>query len=95
MARWNKDIIYEKDPSDVIDYVLNFGGLLKNDTIATATVTGENVTIDSSSVSGNIVTIYVSGGSAGSIGKVKTTIVTNNSTPRTIERTFRIKVENL
>jgi hypothetical protein len=93
--RWSKDLEYKKDPADVIDFVLNFTPLLQGDTINTATVTGESITIDSSAVSGNNVTIFVSGGSAGAVAKVKTTIVTTNSTPRTFERTFKVRIENL
>ena len=84
-----------KDPSDVIDYILDFSKLLQADAISTATVTGTNITIDSSAVSGNIVTIFVSGGTNCTLGTIKTTIVTTNSTPRTIERSFKVKVIDL
>lgn len=92
--RWHKDLTFCKDPSDVIDFPVDFSPLLQSDTISTATIAGTNVTIDSSSVSGNVVTIWVSGGSNGATGEVKMTIVTSNATPRTFERTFKIKVEN-
>lgn len=93
--RWHKDLILIKDPSDVVDYPLSFKQLLQSDTISTATVTADNVTIDSSAVSGNVVTIWVSGGTAGQTATVKTTVVTANATPRTFERSFKIKVEDL
>ena len=92
--KWHKDLLVTKDPADVIDYSVDFKSLLQGDTISTATIVGTNLTIDSSSVSGNVVTIWVSAGSAGTIGEVKTTIVTTNATPRTFERTFRVKIEN-
>lgn len=94
--RWYQDIeVHKKDPSDVVDYTLNFTPLLQGDAISSITVSGENITIDSSSFSGNTVTIFVSGGVAGSVGKVKTTIVTTNATPRTFERTFKVRIEDL
>ena len=91
--KWHKHLEFCKDPADVVDYTVDFKQLLQADTISTATIVGTNVTIDSSSVSGNVVTIFVSGGSDGTVATVKMTIVTSNTTPRTFERTFRIKVE--
>lgn len=93
--KWHKDLIVCKDPADVIDYPLDFKQLLQADTISTATVTAVNVTIDSTSTSGNTVTIFVSGGNAGATATVTIKIVTANATPRTFERSFKIKVENL
>lgn len=90
--KWFKGITKEKDPADVIDYPVDFGPLLQTDTISTATVVGTNVTINSSSTSGNIVTVWVSGGTHGCTGEVKITIVTAGG--RTFERTFNIKVED-
>lgn len=91
--KWYRGLTVTKDPADVIEYPLNFKQLLQADTISTATVTGTNVTIDSSSVSGNTVTVWVSGGSAGTTGEVRVNIVTANATPRTFEKSFKIKVE--
>lgn len=93
--KWHKNLVVTKDPSDVVDYPLDFKQLLQSDTISTATVTADNVTIDSTSVSGNVVTIFVSGGSNCATATVKITIVTTNATPRTFERSFKIKVEDL
>ncbi len=83
----------DKDPSDVIDYEINWTPLLQSDGIASITIAGKNVTIDSSSFTGKFVTIFVSGGTDGNIGTVTMTIVTTNSTPRTYERSFPIKIE--
>jgi len=91
--KWTKTLELCKDPSDVLDYTLDYTSLLQSDNIASITVTGENVTIDSSSFSGRVVTIFVSGGTNGNIGIVKTKIITTNATPRTFERSFRIKIE--
>lgn len=92
--RWTPKLEFKKDPEDVFDFVLNFTPLLQGDTINTATVDGENITIDSSSITGNKVTIFVSGGSSGGVGKVTTTIVTSNATPRTFKRLFRVIIQD-
>ena len=91
--KWHKDLQVTKDPSDVVDYVIDFKQLLQADTISTATVTGTGITIDSSSVSSNVVTIWASGGTSGSTATIKITIVTTNATPRTFERSFKVKLE--
>ncbi|MBL4651281.1 MAG: hypothetical protein JKY53_00240 [Flavobacteriales bacterium] len=92
--RWHKNLSVCKDPSDVVDYSLDFKQLLQSDTISTATVTADFVTIDSSSISGNIVTFFVSAGTNGKTALVTVKIVTTNATPRTFERSFKIRVEN-
>jgi len=81
-----------KDPSDVFDYDMDFTQLLQSDGIASITVTGENLTIDSSSFSGKVVTFFVSGGTDGNKGVVTVKIVTTNATPRTYERSFKVDV---
>jgi len=92
--RWTPKLEFKKDPADVIDFPLNFTPLLQGDTINTATVEGENITIDSTTIVGNKVTVFVSGGSDGGVGKVTTTIVTNNSIPRTFKRAFKVVVQD-
>lgn len=92
--KWHKNLELCKDPADVLDYTLDYTQLLQSDGIASITVTGENLTIDSSSFSGKVVTIFVSGGNDGNTGIVKTKIVTTNATPRTYERSFRIKIDD-
>lgn len=91
--KWTKNLELCKDPSDVLDYLLDYTQLLQSDGIASITVTGENITIDSSSFSGKVVTIFVSGGNNGNIAVVTTKIVTTNVTPRTFERSFRVRIE--
>jgi hypothetical protein len=92
--KWYTNITLEqpKDPTDVLDYVMDFTPLLQTDTISTHTVTVTNVTLDSSSVTNNVVTMYLSGGTAGTTAKVTVKIVTTNS--RTYERSFKIKIED-
>ena len=84
----------KKDPTDVFDYDMDWKQLLQSDTISTATVIGKEVTIDSSSVTGNVVTFFVSGGADGAIGDVTIKVVTTNATPRTFELSFKIKVQD-
>lgn len=85
-----------KDPADIVDYELDFNALLEADSIASITsVVADNVTIGTFSFTGNIVTIFVSGGTAETTAIVTTTIVTTNSTPRTYERSFKIRVQEL
>ena len=93
--KWHSDLVVIKDPADVIDYSIDFKQLLQSDVISTATVTGDGVTIDSSSVSGNVVTVFVSAGTDCTIATVTIKIVTTNATPRTFERSFKIRVKNL
>ncbi|MEE8289562.1 MAG: hypothetical protein V3R25_09135 [Nitrosomonadaceae bacterium] len=95
MPRWDQNLIFDKDPSDVIDFIWDFKGLLKSDSISTQTTVGENITIDSSAILNNQVTVFVSGGTAGIKAKVTTKIVTSNATPRTFERSFRLDLKEL
>ena len=92
--KWHKDLTFCQDPADVVDYVIDYSPLLQADAIASITVVGTSVTIDSSSYSGNVVTVWTSSVVRCELAEVKTTIVTSNSTPRTFERTFKIKGEN-
>jgi hypothetical protein len=93
--KWHKNLKVRKDPADVVDYTIDFNPLLKTDTISTATVVGTNITVDSSSVAGNVVTIFLSGGVNCTEATVTTTIVTTNATPRTYERSFTVEVVDL
>ena len=92
--KWTRTLEVCKDPADVIDYIVDWTQLLQSDGISTATVKGTNITIDSSSFTGKVLTIFVSAGIDGNIGIVKMTIVTTNATPRTYERSFRVRIEN-
>jgi len=92
--KWSETLSFIKDPLEVLDYAWDFTQLLQSDAISTITVTGERLTIDSSSFSGKIVTIFVSGGTNGNTGKVTVKIVTTNSTPRTINKSFDIAIRD-
>jgi hypothetical protein len=81
----------EKDPADVVDVVIDYTQYFKTDTITTVTVVGTNVTIDSDSLSANVVTLFISGGSDGTNGEIKLTV---SSATVTIERTLIVRIEN-
>lgn len=80
-----------KDPADVVDVIVDFSQYFKTDTITTATVVGTNVTIDSSALASNTVTIFISAGTDGTDGEIKITV---SSATRTLERSTIVKVEN-
>ena len=88
----NGDILGEGelDPSDVVDLVINYTQYYKSDAITTITVTGTNITIDSSSETDNVVTIFVSSALVDTIAEVK---IKAESATRTLERTLFIRVE--
>jgi len=89
-SRFNPDLTLFKDPEEVRQYEINYAAELQDDTISTTTVTGENITIDSSSTANNRVTITASGGIAGNTARIKTNIVT--AAGITLENRFKIKV---
>lgn len=84
----------EKDPADVVDLVVDYTQYFKTDAITTTTVTGTNLTIDSSSETDNIVTIFISGGTAtdvfNSTRRSARVIITTSSATRTLKRTIPI-----
>ena len=84
-----------KDPSDVVDYLITFAGRgMANDALATVTATATGVTVDSSSfVTPGSVTVWLSGGTAGTDAVLQLTCTTTGG--RTLERSFTIPVANL
>jgi len=95
-----------KDSADVLDYKFDFanttnGGttadwLASGETISTKTVTADSgITVDSSSITdtNTSVTVWLSGGTTGTVYDVACKIVT--SANRTLERTLRMTVRNL
>jgi len=87
----------EKDPEDVVDLIVDYTQYYKTDSITTITVTGTNITIDSSSETDNILTIFISGGTTSNLigdlsrRRAKVKIKTQSAT-RTLERTVLIKI---
>ena len=83
-----------KDPSAVLDYVFDWTGwLATSETIANHTITADTgIVVDSSTENAGIVTVWLSGGEAGTNYKVACLITTTAG--RTDERTIWIKVTN-
>ena len=88
------EAIKEKDPSAILDYGFDWSDWLADgETISTVTITvASGLTKDSDSESDGIVTIWLSGGTAGSTYTVACKIVT--SAGRTDERSMTIMVIN-
>jgi len=83
-----------KDPDAVLDYVFDWSDWLDSDeTISSYIITEETgITVDSDSESDGLVTVWLSGGSAGEKYNVACKITT--SLGRTDERTMIIHVRN-
>lgn len=83
---------FTKDPDAILDYVWDWTAWLNGDTIATATVTvAEGLTVDTpAAVVGPLVTVWLSGGTAGTTYAATCRIVTDGG--RTDDRTSRILV---
>jgi len=81
-----------KDPSAVLDYAFDWTDwLATSETIANHTITADTgIVVDSSTENAGIVTVWLSGGTAGINYKVACLITT--SAGRTDERTIWIKV---
>lgn len=78
-----------KAPAEVLDYALDFAdALVGGDSIASKSVTVTGATKDEDTFSGSIVTVWVSGGTAGTIIRVTAVVVTNGG--RTLQRTLVI-----
>jgi hypothetical protein len=80
-----------KHPDDIACYTVNAVAWLAGDTITAHTVTGTNITVDSSSESSGIITITLSGGSDGNTGKVVVNFTTATKS-KTI--TFYVGIDN-
>lgn len=96
-----------KDPSDVLDYIFDFASktnlrtgarsdfLDAGETISTRTITADaGITVDSSSItdSSTSVTVWLSGGTAGTDYTIACKITTSAS--RTVEKSMVVRVRN-
>lgn len=82
-----------KDPDEVLDYVHDWSARLASDPITgtpTATVTLGDVTIDSVSTSSNETTVWLSGGTNGTLCKVELECSTTGG--RTFQETVQLWV---
>ena len=85
---------YTKDPSAVLDWAFDWTDwLAAAETITNHTITADTgLTVDSSTEDAGVVTVWLSGGTAGENYKVACLVET--SAGRTDERTIWIKVAN-
>jgi hypothetical protein len=86
--------IFFKDPDAVLDYAFDWSDWLDSgagEAISSHTIDADTgITVDSDSESSGVVTVWLSGGTAGTTYAVRCEIVTDDS--RTDERTMIIKV---
>lgn len=84
--------IFVKDPDAVLDFAIDWSTwLASSETVSTSTVTVSSGLIkDSDSESGGVVTVWLSGGTAGQAYAVTSQIVTNQG--RTDDRTIQVRV---
>ena len=89
---------YRKDPSASLDYLFQWGDYLAGgETISSYAITADDgITIDSDSIDGSDITVWVSGGLAGFVYTVTCEIVTDlgvsPAKSRTDQRSVRIVV---
>jgi len=85
---------FNKDPSAVLDYTINWASWLPSgDTISTSAWTvPSGLTSASASNTTTTATVWLSGGTAGQVYRVTNKVVTAGS--RTDERTIMIRVVN-
>ncbi len=85
--------LWKKDPSAVKDYQVDWTAWLAGDNITAHAVTAAaGITIDASSASGAVVTIWLSGGTHGQTYKVTCEITTAGG--RVEQRSFEIEVRD-
>jgi len=85
-----------KDPDEVLDYAVNWADVLVvGETIASSTFTlaAGDVVIGSTPLSGAVATVWLSGGTPGTVSQITNHIVTSAS--REYEKTVRIRVRSL
>lgn len=82
-----------KAPGEVEDFAVDFSAALEDgESIASKTVTADGVTVDRSSIDGALVTLWLSGGSEGTVAKVVVAIVTDTTPARTYSETCVLEI---
>ena len=89
--KWTPMLQLTKDPSDVCELQVKYS---YPSVVENQVVTGTDITVDSSSVSGNVVTMQLSGGVDGTLAKVAVKVDSADSN-EVVERTFYVKIEEL
>lgn len=87
---------YIKDPDATLDYTFDWSSWLEDgETISTQTVTTPaGITEDSVAASTSAVTVWLSGGTAGTTYSIACKITTDNSPQRIDERTIKIQIKD-
>lgn len=88
--RWNPALLFDTDKDDVGSIIFDYGGELGGDAVSTATATTSNITAGTPSVSGNVVTVAMSAGKAGTTAKMELKITTTGG--KTLSNTVRFRV---
>ena len=82
---------FKKDPDAILDYINDWSDWLDGDTISTSTWTAEEgITVVSSTESNTTSTVWLSGGSVGTMYLVTNRIVTTAG--RTDDRSIHIRI---
>lgn len=83
--------IFTKDPSEILDYSVDWGQWLGDDTILSSSwVLPSGIANNGDVYSSTTATIWLSGGTAGTTYSIQNLITT--TTGRTTKRTFKINV---
>ena len=93
--KWRDGLIIEKDANSVLDWRFDWSRWLSSgDSLFDHSVISDNgITVDSSSIVGNNVVVWLSGGNVGTTYDVTVRVITSNG--RTDDRTVRFKVLDL
>lgn len=84
-----------KDPQDVLDYIVEWADWLDTDTISSSAFTiadDADLTVDSSSINGTKTVVWLSGGTLGVTALVTNHIVTTAG--REIDQTVRLRIRS-
>jgi hypothetical protein len=80
-----------KDPDEFLDYTIDWTDrMARSDTIDEANVITVGAEVSNVSVSGNVVTVWLSGGNSGSTANVQCTITTSGG--RIMQQTVLLKI---
>ena len=89
---YSKEIVFDKTPSEVLDYVVKWANWLGNDVVSSDSWTvSAGITVDDSAGgSSPLRTVWLSGGTAGTTYTITNEVVTTDG--RTAARSFYINV---
>ena len=84
-----------KDPDAVLDYSFDWTDWMDGvtDTIDSVVITASGVAVDSIVPSGDVVTVWVSGGTPGEVATVTCSVTTNSTPARKDDRTIYLIVK--